>query len=79
MWKAHYSYSRDKHSQDSNSSFSTRKAKVHIFLRVAQGVHDTSCATHDVSADNFVEDVLGGFQFEVATPYVLYRNKLDEV
>ena len=30
-------------------------------------------------ADNFVEDVLGGFQFEVATPYVLYRNKLDEV
>ncbi len=30
-------------------------------------------------ADNFVEDVLGDFKFEVAPPYVLYRSKLDEV
>ncbi|DBA70584.1 hypothetical protein WJX79_007514 [Trebouxia sp. C0005] len=31
------------------------------------------------SQDNFVEDVLGDFKFEVAPPYVLYRSKLDEV
>lgn len=31
------------------------------------------------SQDNFVEDVLGDFKFELAAPYVLYRSKLDEV
>ncbi len=30
------------------------------------------------SADNYVEDVLGGFQFEKSKPYLLYRNKKDE-
>ncbi len=29
-------------------------------------------------ADNYVEDVLGGFQFEKSKPYLLYRNKKDE-
>ncbi|KAK9840834.1 hypothetical protein WJX81_007923 [Elliptochloris bilobata] len=31
------------------------------------------------SQDNYVEDVLGGFQFEKSKPYLLYRNKKDEV
>eukprot|EP00887_Chlorella_sp_A99_P001721 scaffold8.g1721.t1 len=31
------------------------------------------------SADNFVEDVMGGFQCEVQPPYLLYRNKAGEV
>ena len=30
-------------------------------------------------ADNFVEDILGDFKFEVASPYILYRSKSDEV
>lgn len=32
-----------------------------------------------VAADNFVEDVHGGFQCEVQKPYVLYRNRANEV
>ena len=35
-----------------------------------------SCAN---VADNFVEDILGDFKFEVASPYILYRSKSDEV
>lgn len=31
------------------------------------------------SADNYVEDVGGGFQCELNPPYLLYRNKLGEV
>ncbi|KAK9812955.1 hypothetical protein WJX72_006381 [[Myrmecia] bisecta] len=31
------------------------------------------------SQDNYVEDVLGGFQFEQSKPYLLYRNKKNEV
>lgn len=30
-------------------------------------------------ADNFVEDILGDFKFEIASPYILYRSKSDEV
>lgn len=30
-------------------------------------------------ADNFVEDVMGNFQCEVNKPYLLYRNKNNEV
>lgn len=32
-----------------------------------------------VATDNFVEDVHGGFQCEVQKPYVLYRNRANEV
>lgn len=32
-----------------------------------------------VGTDNFVEDVHGGFQCEVQKPYVLYRNRANEV
>ena len=32
-----------------------------------------------VSAENYVEDVTAGFQFEKSRPYLLYRNKRDEV
>lgn len=32
-----------------------------------------------VATDNFVEDVHGGFQCEVQKPYVLYRNRVNEV
>ncbi|KAL3153048.1 hypothetical protein ABBQ38_012072 [Trebouxia sp. C0009 RCD-2024] len=31
------------------------------------------------SQDNFVEDILGDFKFEIASPYILYRSKSDEV
>lgn len=31
------------------------------------------------SATNYSEDVLGGFEFESAPPYLLYRNERDEV
>ena len=31
------------------------------------------------SATNYSEDVLGGFEFENAPPYLLYRNERDEV
>ncbi|KAL4854030.1 Proteasome subunit alpha type-6 [Chlorella vulgaris] len=32
-----------------------------------------------VGTDNFVEEVHGGFQCEVQKPYVLYRNRINEV
>lgn len=32
-----------------------------------------------MATDNFVEDVHGGFQCEVQKPYVLYRNRANEV
>lgn len=32
-----------------------------------------------MGTDNFVEDVHGGFQCEVQKPYVLYRNRANEV
>ena len=39
----------------------------------------TPCACPAVATDNFVEDVHGGFQCEVQKPYVLYRNRANEV
>ena len=32
-----------------------------------------------VFTENYVEDVTAGFQFEKSRPYLLYRNKRDEV
>ena len=32
-----------------------------------------------IVTDNFVEDILEDFKFEVAPPYVLYRSKTEEV
>lgn len=42
--------------------------------------HSSEVVFTDLSAtaDNYVEDVLGGFQFEKSKPYLLYRNKKDE-
>jgi hypothetical protein len=37
------------------------------------------CAGAAVGTDNFVEEVHGGFQCEVQKPYVLYRNRINEV
>ena len=30
-------------------------------------------------SDNLVEDLLGGLEYEVQSPYILYRNINDEV
>lgn len=31
------------------------------------------------TAENLVEDLLGDFEFELQTPYLLYRNAVQEV
>ena len=48
---------------------------------VSVSVLGSSCSPvlPTVATDNFVEDVHGGFQCEVQKPYVLYRNRANEV